>query len=560
MYKKDKNINFSYVLECIKLYRIKVDLVLLRKAYRFLEKTKSEDQIKEYLEVFLILIEYNSDSDLLISSLIDFSQCDENFISTNFPENFLNIKKGMDNLDTILEKSENVNKQNLESLRKYLISSCLDIRVLVIRIAQRLLTLRNKDKFSKEFIYSYAKSSLDIYSPICEYLGLNSMKAEIDDLSFHIISPNEYNAIADILFKDNDSIEIYSKKLEKYLYRKLSELGIKSKVFGRRKTVYSIYKKIIKIKGYFDPEYVLVLNDLLAFTILVDSIELCYKTLGIVHSLFPYISEEFDDYIVRPKKNGFRTLQTTVYALDDILVEIQIKTYQMHDYNEFGPASHILYKQGKIGKKDKSLSWMRDVSFSKGKNFNTITLFNDKIFVFTPQYMIKELRKGSNPIDFAYTIHTHVGNSMKGAKVNGKMVSLDYTLHSGDIVEIIIDKNTKIPKKDWINIAKQTSTKRSIRKFLKEYDIEDENSIKKNSEIFDKRKPLLKLNKSSNIDNIFNFNNIAVKLSKCCNPTVTDEIVGRVGSEGVIKVHKKNCSKLLKSQNSTFDFYWNNKL
>ena len=559
MNEKEENINFLYVLECIKSRKVKVDIILLRKAYRLLEKSKSENQKKEYIALVLILLEYNPDSDLLISSLIDFSLYDDKFISENFPENFINIRRGMDNINFILEKSENVNKQNLESLRKYLISSCLDTRVLMIKIAQRLFTLRSRDDFDESYMYSYAKSTLDIYSPICEYLGLNLMKAEIDDLSFKIIHPDEYNTIVDILFKDNDSVEIYKDKLEKYLYRKLSEFGIHSKVFGRRKSVYSIYKKIIKIKGYFDKDYVLALNDLLAFTILLDSVELCYKTLGIIHALFPYISEEFDDYIARPKMNGFRTLQTTVYALENRLVEIQIKIYQMHEYNEFGAASHILYKQGRIGKKGENLSWVREISFSRGKNFNTINLFDDRIFVFTPQYMIKELRKGSNPIDFAYTVHTHIGNTMKGAKVNGKMVSLDYTLHSGDMVEIVTDKNSKIPRKDWVSIAKQTSTKRTIKKFLKENNIE-EDLRKKNSETSNKRKPLSKINKIDDIKNISNFDNIAVKLSKCCNPNSFDKIVGRVGNEGIIKIHKKNCPKLLKSKDNIFDFSWSNKL
>ncbi len=557
---KLEKVNFSYLLEKIKTKKIKIDMLLLRKAYGLLEKNKTEDEINKYISRALILIEYNSDQSLIIASLIDFSIYNEDFIAANFPDNFLNIKKGFDCVDIILKKSENVDKQNFESLRKYLISSCIDVRVMIIKIARRLYVLRSKKNYNKEYIYKYAQRTMDIYSPICEYLGLNSMKGEIDDLSFKILYPDEFLSLNNTLFKDNKEVEIYSEKLEDYIYRELSKFKIKSKVYSRAKSISSIYKKIMKQKGYFDPEYALLLNDRLAFTILVNNVELCYKTLGIIHSLFPYISKKFDDYIARPKENGFRSLQTTVNALEDRMVEIQIKTYEMNEYNEFGPASHILYKRGNTKNRVKDINWVKDVSFYKGKTFNTETLFSDKIFVFTPQFMIKELRVGSNPIDFAYSVHTHIGNSMKGVKVNGKLVSLDAPLYSGDVVEVITDKNNVLPKKDWITIAKQISTKRTIRKFLKDNnESNEENTIlsdqnKLNNE---KKKSILRLDKNETFDNILNFDNIAVKLSKCCNPTVEDEVVGRVGTEGVIKIHKKNCSKLLVSKESTFNFSWN---
>lgn len=543
----DKKKDFVNLIDFIKKNGTDIDLILLRKAYMLLEKDGSEIEKSNKVERCISCINFNLDSITIISSLVNFDTYEDGFIAEEFGHIFVNIKRGMKNVDNILSVCENVDKQDFDALKKYLIASCRDIRVLILKIIDKYTLLKEGNFDNEDLKKDFAKKIFNIYSPISEYLGLNVIKSEIDNLSFSIINPEIYERILEVIDKDYKEDNLYSDKLTKYIKDKID---INIDIFGRRKNIYSIYNKIIKIYGYYSDEFIFTLNDLWAFTILVSNIELCYKVLGQIHTIFTYIPEEFDDYISRPKSNGFRALQTTVKALDNKLVEIQIKTYEMHEYNEFGPASHISYKSG--NSKDQ-FDWVKNLSFSGGKDISGLKLFEDKIFVFTPMYMVKQLKKGSTPVDFAYSIHTQIGNSIKGAKVNGKMVPLIYQLSSGDIVEIIKDKNSNIPKKSWEQIAQNPGIKRKIRKFSKEKDKVD---IEKNKKEKDKKIQNTNISKDPTIENNIIFDNITIKLSKCCNPKKGDSIVGRVGVGGVIKIHKKDCSMVLRSNKGILNFSW----
>ncbi len=545
---------FSNLINFIREKKIKIDLSLLRKAYGFLSKNKTAEELNFYISRAFILVEFYSDTETIIASLID-PNLSLDIIKNEFGEIYQNIFIGFENIENILRRVDKADKQDFDALRKYILTSCNNLRVIIIKSAEKLYFLRNIDNYNytEEYKFEYAREVLEIYSPMCEYIGLNSLKSSMDDISFRILNFKEYSIIEDTLKKYNKINLEYIKKIETDIHKELSLNYIKSKIFSRQKNIYSIYKKIIKIKGYFDEDCIYLLNDLWALTILVNNIEQCYKSLGIIHTMYPYKSSEFDDYIARPKSTGYRALQTTVEIDMDRVIEIQIKTHDMHEYNEFGPASHVAYKLGLKGKKN-NFFWIKDVSFAKHKNINEIKLFEDKIFVFTPKGMVKELEKGANPVDFAYSIHTQIGNSMRGAKVNGKLVSLDHKLSSGDTVDILKEKGINIPKKDWENIASQISTKRVIRKFIKENKLSEDNKI--SAESIHKKKEVLKIDTDNILENNFNFDNIAVKIAKCCNPTLKDEIIGKVSLEGVIKIHKKSCKNIDNLKQGVFDFSW----
>ncbi|MCL4392803.1 HD domain-containing protein [Patescibacteria group bacterium] len=554
-------VTFNDLLESIKRNNIIIDFPLLKNAYSRASiahsntfRNTGEEYIYHPLAVANILVSLKLDGNTIIAAIlhdiIEDTDITLDNIKEEFGEDIARIVDGVTKISRLTDNSDSDN-QNFENVRKFLIASSEDIRIVILKLVDRLhniYTIRGLPKTKQK---SYAKETMNIYSPLAEYLGMNSLKAQLDDICFSILCRKEYHIIQSFLEKEIKDFEIFSDKFINHIKKELDKNLVHYEIFGRRKNIYSIYKKVLRLNGYFDISYISKLNDLIAFTILVDNVEMCYKTLGIIHTLFQYISSEFDDYIARPKPNGFKTLQTSVYAFDDRIVEIQIKTYEMHEYNEYGPASHIAYKLK--GNSSSNISnkflWIKNlVLWRNNDNHSDLDIFKNRIYVLTPKGFVKELEKDSTPIDFAYMVHTQVGNSMIGAKVNGKMVSLDYKLQTGDVVEILVSKNKFLAHSDWVDIAKMSSVKQKIRRFLREK--EDTSKIEEVKEEvhtspISKIKIIKKEKASKQIGiNIEGVNDIPTKFAKCCNPMPFDKILGYISMEGTVIIHKNTCSNV----------------
>lgn len=350
---------------------------------------------------------------------------------------------------------EREKEKQAEALRKMLLAMVADIRVVFIKLAKRLQTLRHLAPIESSVRQAVARETLDVYAPLANRLGIWQLKWELEDLAFRILEPLTYKKIAQLLDERRLARQEFIKEVIARLQQELKQTGIKGEVTGRPKHIYSIYKKMTRKQITFDEVY-----DVRAVRILVDDLKDCYAVLGIVHNLWQPIPKEFDDYIAKPKSNDYRSLHTAVIGPNNNALEIQIRTYEMHQHSEFGVAAHWRYKEN-IRIKDRyddKIAWLRQILDWKDevtdageliKQFKS-GLFQDIVYVLTPQGRVIDLPTGSTPVDFAYHIHTNLGHLCRGAKVNGSMVPLNHVLHSGQIVEIITAKQGG-PSRDWLN-------------------------------------------------------------------------------------------------------------
>lgn len=381
----------------------------------------------------------------------------------------LNLKK----LEEDYKKDDKINiATNPEVLRNMFMAIAKDIRVVIIKIAERLSYMRrmlNLDNAIKEQI---AKECLEIYAPIAHRLGMSNVKSELEDISFRILLPDEYHNIKEQIDEKKEEREAYIDARIKEVSDKLKEQGIEATIYGRPKHFYSIYKKM-KAKSCKAED----LFDLIAIRVIVNSIKDCYSVLGIVHDMYKPMPGRFKDYIAVPKTNMYQSLHTTVFGEGGRPFEIQIRTWDMHNVAERGIAAHFSYKEKskKISEADKKIMWLRKtLEIQKELADNTenmdkikTEIFGEEVFVFTPKGEIKSMPKGSTPIDFAYAIHQKVAEQMVGAKINGRMVTLNTKLENKDVVEIVTSKNAKGPNRDWLKYVKTTSAKNKITSFLK---------------------------------------------------------------------------------------------
>ncbi len=557
-----KILSFQNLLEYIKQKGGNVNISLLRKMYGI-----SSSYTEDYRDLTLVfnlsrlLIDFGFDGDIIIASLGIASSCNSDsffrIVEEQISEYISDLIKGFFKIHDLGERLSDLQNENFEGLKKILVSSSFNIYALVLYISERLLFVSFPELFiqdGNEIVY--ANDNLGIYSSIAEYLGMNALKSSIDDASFKILEKEKYNAIENFVFSKNGSFSEYLHNVEKSLKQMLKGAKIKGQVFGRKKSTYSIYKKMLKRKGFFDVSYIKNFSDIYAFTILVESVEQCYKVLGVCNSNFISIKEKFDDYIANPKPNGFKALQTSLHILGDV-VEIQIKTEEMHNFNEYGDASHIGYK----GTKNNSWALMLSKLVNKDGVLDIKEVLSDKIFVFTPGNLVKELDVGATPVDFAYSVHTKIGNLCVGAKVNGKLVSLDSKLKTGDIVEILTDKNRKIPNEEWLNFVVMSSTKKNIKKFVKEASVTTTpgGNIKKDIKVENIDISNIEKKVSKGIGYkvmVKGVVGLKTKLAHCCNPVFGDNIVGRATIEGLIKIHKSSCKSISESTLGVFDAYW----
>jgi GTP pyrophosphokinase len=365
-----------------------------------------------------------------------------------------------------------------ENLRKMFLAMAKDIRVILIKLADRLHNMRTLKYMAPEKQKEIARETMDIYAPIAQRLGISKIKIELDDLSLKYLEPEVYKELTEKIATKRSERQAYIDSIVGEVKAHIDEAGIPAKIDGRIKHFFSIYKKMVNQNKTLDQIY-----DLFAVRIIVDSLKDCYAALGVIHEMYKPIPGRFKDYIAMPKPNMYQSLHTTLIGPKGQPFEIQIRTYEMHRTAEYGIAAHWKYKEGQDGKggtansEEEKLTWLRQVlewqrDMSDNKEFlslikNDFDLFSESVYAFTPTGDVKTLPTGSNPIDFAYSIHSAVGNKMVGARVNGKLVPIDYVIQNGDRIEIMTSQNSKGPSRDWLSIVKSTQAKNKINQWFK---------------------------------------------------------------------------------------------
>jgi len=386
-------------------------------------------------------------------------------IESRFGPEVTRLVEGVTRLDKISAQVQGIglkkigeSEAQVESLRKMFVAMAEDIRVVLIKLADRLHNMRTLKALSPEKQQRIARETMEIYAPLAHRLGIYQLRWELEDLAFRYLQPEEYRRIARLISSRRTTREHYIEKVSQILRDELAKAGIKAEITGRPKSLYSVYQKIEKYasqgKEFSD------IHDLLALRVLVDTVQDCYSALGVVHTLWHPLSDQFDDFIANPKENMYQALHSTVMCLGARPLEIQIRTHRMHRLAEYGVAAHWKYKEG--AKKDiafegkitwlrQLMEWQRELSGMAFIESIKTDIFQDQVFVYTPKGEIKELPKGATPLDFAYRIHTDLGHRCIGAKVNGRLVPLNYELRNGDTIEIMTTKSERGPSLDWLN-------------------------------------------------------------------------------------------------------------
>ena len=498
----DPEILYDNLIKAIREYHPSTDLSMVEKAYHLADnahndqKRKSgEPYIIHPLCVAMILAELELDKETIVAGILHDVVEDTSYsledITREFNEEVALLVDGVTKLGQLSYSQDKMDLQ-AENLRKMFLAMAKDIRVILIKLADRLHNMRTLQYMPPHKQQEKARETMDIYAPIAMRLGISKIKVELDDLSLKYLKPDVYYDLVDKIALRKSAREEFVNRIVEAVKDHLRIAGIEAQVAGRVKHFFSIYKKMVNQDKTLDQIY-----DLFAVRILVDTVKDCYAALGVIHEMYKPIPGRFKDYIAMPKPNMYQSLHTTLIGPTGQPFEIQIRTYEMHKTAEFGIAAHWKYKESSDGKRppsqseEEKLSWLRQIlewqrDMSDNREFmsllkSDLDLFADNVYCFTPAGDVKTLPAGSTPIDFAYSIHSAVGNKMVGARVNGKLVPIEYVIKNGDRIEIITSQNSQGPSRDWLKLVKSTQAKNKINNWFKQELKED--NIQKGKEL-----------------------------------------------------------------------------
>jgi len=453
-------------------------------------RLSGEDYVNHPLEVAAILADLELDAETIAAALLHDTVEDTNLtteeVKREFGAEVGGLVEGVTKLGRISLRTDQ--QQQAENIRKMMVAMAEDLRVVLIKLADRLHNMRTLEPLTEAKRRKISRETLDIYAPLAHRLGIGQIKWELEDLALRNLEPAAYDDVVKRIARKRHEREVLVSDLREILARELEKVGIQADITGRPKHIYSVWQKMTRDDKEFSEIY-----DLSAIRVLVDSVRDCYGVLGVVHSLWKPMPGRFKDYVAMPKSNGYQSLHTTVITHTGEPIEIQIRTHEMHRVAEFGVAAHWTYKEGgKDASFDQKLSWLRSLlewqnEVGDAESFlNTVKvdLFQDEVYVFTPRGDVINLPSGSTPVDFAYRIHTEVGHRCIGAKVNGRMVPLEYALQNGERVEILTSKGPHGPSRDWLNFVKSASAKERIRKWFKTQRREE--NVAKGRDLLDK--------------------------------------------------------------------------
>ena len=478
---------YADLIRSIRRYHPSDDISMIEKAYRIADKAHAnqkrksgEPYIIHPLCVAIILADLEMDKETLAAAILH--DVVEDTVMTldelkgEFGDEVALLVDGVTKLTQLSWSADKVELQ-AENLRKMFLAMAKDIRVILIKLADRLHNMRTLQYQTPEKQKEKGRETLDIYSPIAHRLGISKIKVELDDLSLKYLEPEVYYDLAEKISLRKEAREAFVDGIVQEVKSHMEASGIKAKVDGRVKHFFSIYRKMVNQNKTLDQIY-----DLFAVRIIVETVKDCYAALGVIHELYKPIPGRFKDYIAMPKPNMYQSLHTTLISSNGQPFEIQIRTFEMHRTAEYGIAAHWKYKEsgsGQVaaGSEEAKLSWLRQIlewqrDTDDSKEFlslikSDLNLFSDTVYCFTPSGDVKNLPSGSTPIDFAYSIHSAVGNKMVGARVNGKLVNIDYEIQNGDRIEIITSQNSKGPSRDWLSLVKSTQAKNKINQWFK---------------------------------------------------------------------------------------------
>jgi GTP pyrophosphokinase len=609
------------LIEEIPKYQPGADLAVLERAYRFSERShrgqqraSGEPYLSHPLEVASLLVNFKMDVTTvtagLLHDVLEDTEATKTELEHEFGKEIAELVDGVTKLGKLAFSSRE--ERQAENFRKMLVAMARDLRVLMIKLADRLHNMRTLDYLVTDKARKIAQETLDIYAPLAHRLGMAKVKAELEDLALRTLSPDAYMDLQKRVAKRRLEREADINQVIAIIERKLSEVGIESQIRGRPKHFYSIFKKMHDQGREFDEIY-----DLTAVRVITSSVRDCYGALGVIHSLWKPVPGRFKDFIAMPKVNMYQSLHTTVIGPKGDPVEIQIRTWEMHRIAEEGIAAHWLYKEKKTGKDklDESLLWLRQLIETQQDTKDPrefldsvrVDLFPDEVYVFTPKGDVKALTEGATPIDFAFAVHTKVGEHCVGAKVNGKLVPLRTMLRQGDIVEIVTSPNQH-PSRDWLKFVKSTRARAKINQWLK---IEERaRSIELGRELFEREAKKYRLNPTAllagdemqraatdlgypspddvlaavgygkaSVHQLLNrlapgatletverprvpagtrpkteqgvrirgVDDLLVRFAKCCNPLPGDQIVGFITRGRGLTVHARDCLTVAKS-------------
>ena len=641
MNENNKPITIEDLIEKVKTYnQNEKDIQLINDAFDYaykkhfgIKRITGEDYINHPLNVAYILTDINADAECLAAALLHdtIEDTDSTFkeIEEKFGSEVASLVDGVTKINRL--HFANAGEQMAANQRKILVGLSEDVRVIIIKLADRLHNMRTLYVMPEEKQKKKSKETLEILTPVADRLGINKIKSELEDLSLRYLKPNVYFDIVEKLNAKKTEMDESVNDMLKEVSALLTDHHIKHEIFGRSKSIYSIYKKLDKGKKFND------IYDILALRVLVDTEQECYLTLGLIHSKYKPVPNRFKDYIAMPKTNLYQSLHTTVFGSDGKLFEIQIRTYDMHKIAEYGIASHWSYKA------HGSVKTVRDSMEAKLQIFRSImelneesdtpeefihnikqdVLTNDSIYVYTPKGDVLELPKGSTPVDFAYKVHSELGNTLVGAIVNENIVPLDYQLKTGDIIKVNTNKSCKGPNKDWLNFVVTSQARNKIKSFYSKLDknesltkgqellnselrknglpihdtlnsdnieqICNEFKVKNINELYialgnnqcspqaiiklitkkeeDSQNLKLKINESTNrqMNNkndilVEGLDDIKVSLSGCCKPIPGDNIIGYITKGSGITVHRAICQNISDLDERLINVKWNNEL